>query len=197
MSKNKSDTLVTSVMNVTNLNRYPIKSLTGEELEEANIKTTGIEYDRHWMLVDDKSKFIIISLLIVFIRCAWYLLNTQPKIPGRPSKLEKTAARSGHFILYLLMITLPLSGWLMTSAEGVIKKLPTLGSMKFIMPGINQNIELTIYASKIHTLLAWLIIFFSCLHILAALKHHYINKDFVLRRMLPYSNKKAILMKRN
>lgn len=58
MSKNKTDTLVTTVMNVTKLNRYPIKSLTGEELEQANIKTTGIEYDRHWMLVDACGKFI-------------------------------------------------------------------------------------------------------------------------------------------
>jgi len=101
MSKNKSDTLVTTIINVTNLNRYPIKSLTGEELEEANIKTTGIEYDRHWMLVDDTRKFITqrknpqLALLSAWVDGG--ALNL--KIPGHKRIISKVESKSNNDLM--------------------------------------------------------------------------------------------------
>ncbi|MFT5452163.1 MAG: hypothetical protein ACI9N9_001651 [Enterobacterales bacterium] len=98
MSKNKTDSLVTAAISVTNLNRYPIKSLKGEELEGANIKTTGIEYDRHWMLVDDKGKFITqrkhpqLALL-----SAWIEGDTlNLKIPGQEKIISKIKPQANN-----------------------------------------------------------------------------------------------------
>jgi uncharacterized protein YcbX len=101
MSINKSDSLLSTVMKVTNLNRYPVKSLTGEEIEQANIKTTGIEYDRHWMLVDDKGKFITqrkhpkLSLLKAWIDGD--ALNL--KIPGQKKLVSKIIPKANNDLI--------------------------------------------------------------------------------------------------
>ena len=139
--------------------------------------------------------FGIAFLITTLIRIIWAAVNIQPQIPGKPSKFERMAAKFGHISLYVLMLALPLSGWLITSAKGVAKKLPTIGNYHLAIPGISKNFNLSKNVHLIHEILAWVIIIFIVLHIAAALKHHYINKNFVLRRMLPNRNNKMIIKK--
>ncbi len=147
----------------------------------------------HFIAKNSHQLLGIFFFIMICLRSIWYLINIQPKIPGKPSKLEQISAKLGHIALYLLMLILPLTGWVMSSAQGLSSKFPTIGNFYLVLPGIPYSRELTMLAHQYHTVFAWLTIVLSCIHIIAALKHHYINKDFVLRRMLPYRNKKTIL----
>ena len=79
------------------------------------------------------------------------------------------------------MFALPITGWLISSANG----LPISFFGLFLMPDlISPNPSVHRLMETIHAWLAYALIAFFILHVLAALKHHFINKDNILRRML-------------
>lgn len=122
-------------------------------------------------------------LLLGIIRIVWALMNPHPGYSDKVPGWQVFAARSMHFILYALVIAMPLSGWIMSMAAG---KTPMyFGLFPVVLPGVPLGRPLAKLANWYHLVLAWTIISFVSLHILAALKHHFINKDNVLKRMLP------------
>lgn len=133
-----------------------------------------------------KSLGITILALSLF-RLLWRLMNPPPALPEGMKPHEKLLAHAAHWVLYFLMIAMPLTGWLMVSAS---KKYPTIffwmGEVPFIpMPmGIDGKATAETFG-EIHEMLAIGAIFLVALHVAAALKHHCIVKDNVLTRMLP------------
>ncbi len=124
----------------------------------------------------------ITILIIMILRVLWKLTNSIPKLPKNTPKWENIAVKLTHLSLYLLAFIMPFSGWLMSTASN---NAPDFWWwFKWSLPGISTNHHLADFAHALHNILAWVIIGFVCLHILAALKHHFINKDDVLRRML-------------
>lgn len=118
-------------------------------------------------------------LILVFFRLMWRATNLTPalSIPW----WEKTAARMVHGIFYIFMFAMPLSGWLMTSAAG----LPASFFGLFVLPDpISPNENARLVFREVHELVGYGLIFTILLHIIAALKHHFINKDDILRRIL-------------
>ena len=121
------------------------------------------------------------------LRLIWRLLNPPPALPANMTVIEKFLAHSAHWMLYFLMVAMPLTGWLMVSAS---KKLPTvffwMGEVPFIpMPeGINGKMTAMMF-KEYHYWLAIGAIVLVTAHILAALKHHFITQDSILLRMLP------------
>jgi cytochrome b561 len=94
---------------------------------------------------------------------------------------EKIAARSVHYTFYVLMFALPVSGWIITSAAG----LPASFFGLFVLPTlVAPNEETRILFQEIHRWVGYGLIAIIVLHVSAALKHHFINKDDILRRML-------------
>jgi cytochrome b561 len=123
----------------------------------------------------------LLTLIIVLLRIWWTLSNRKPQIPN--AKLwEKIAVHSTHGLIYLALIGMPISGWLMSTAAGYP---PHILAYTFGMPGVTKNMALAGTAADVHLVLAWILITLVSLHILAAFKHHFINKDNVLKRMLP------------
>jgi cytochrome b561 len=121
----------------------------------------------------------ILVLMLVFMRFFWRLTNNTPSL--NIPLLEKIAARTVHWLFYLFMFALPITGWLMTSAAG----LPVSFFGLFVLPNLvsaNQQ-SLALY-QEIHKWLAYGLIATFFLHSAAALKHHFINKDDILKRML-------------
>ena len=122
----------------------------------------------------------ILILMLVSLRIFWRITSIIPSLTAL-SAFEKYAALIVHWAFYGLMIALPITGWLMTSSAG----LPVSFFGLFVLPDLifpdqdNQHLFATI-----HEWLAYTLIFLICLHILAALKHHFVNKDDILRRML-------------
>jgi cytochrome b561 len=133
------------------------------------------------MLARHKSVGITI-LALVLVRLTWRALNPTPALPPTLRPYERVLAHSTHAALYALLILLPLSGWLMSSARNFavswfnVFQLPNL-----VAP--DQRLYQAMIST--HHALAWVLGGLVALHVLAALKHHYVLKDDVLRRMLP------------
>lgn len=124
-----------------------------------------------------------ILIVLVVLRYGWRLNNPVPKLPDDMKWHEKLAAHGGHMGLYGLMLAMPLSGWLMSSAAG----FPVSVFGWFTLPNlIAADKELTETFKEAHELLAFAIIGLASIHALAALYHHFIRKDYILRRMLPW-----------
>ncbi|WP_284447397.1 cytochrome b [Fluviibacter phosphoraccumulans] len=120
--------------------------------------------------------------LLVFVRVAWRITHRPPTLPEHMKSMERIIAHGGHHMLYLLMIVIPLSGWLMSSAKGFqtvlfgVLPLPDLLEKNEALGGLLQQLHMGLN------------LFFAAVvigHVAAALKHHFVNKDDVLRRMLP------------
>ena len=119
---------------------------------------------------------------LVLLRLTWRLLNPPPALPGGMSDWERRAAEISHRLLYLLMLVMPITGWLMSSAKGFqtvwfgVLPLPDL---------LHKNPPLGEALEEVHATLGVIILCFVGLHVLAALKHHFIDRDDVLARMTP------------
>eukprot|EP01032_Pedospumella_encystans_P025624 gene25624-28954_t len=92
------------------------------------------------------------------------------------------AAHAGHFLLYVLMIAIPLSGWLMSSAKGV----PTVWFGVLPIPDlIGKDKALGRSLAELHEALNIGLLVLIAGHAAAAFFHHFFHKDDTLRRMLP------------
>lgn len=121
----------------------------------------------------------LLVLFLFFLRLSWRILNTTPELPI--VWWEKLAARLVHWIFYGFMLALPVTGWLLTSAAG----LPVSFFGWFTLPNLvapDESLRQTL--TVVHKYLAYALIATIGLHVLAALKHHFIDKDNVLRRMI-------------
>ena len=123
--------------------------------------------------------FGILVLGLALLRIIWRLSNKTPNLAI--PKLELIAARLAHVGLYALMLAMPLSGWLMSSAAG----LPPSFFGLFTLPSlVAPSDELRHVFGFMHQWFAYGLIALIAVHTLAALKHHFIDKDDILRRML-------------
>ena len=118
--------------------------------------------------------------LLVWLRLAWRVTHPAPALPPSMSSLMQLAAHAGHMALYGLMIVIPLTGWLMSSAKGVqtvwfgVLPIPDL---------LGRDKELGNLLKDVHEALNWLLMLTLAGHLSAALWHHFVLKDDTLRRM--------------
>jgi cytochrome b561 len=124
----------------------------------------------------------VTAFLLVLVRLAWRAMHRPPELPVAMSAALRWVAHAGHGLIYLLMITIPLSGWLMSSAKGFqtvyfgVLPIPDL---------LDKNKELGDVLLQVHATLNFLLAAVVTGHVLAAVKHHIVDKDDVLTRMLP------------
>ncbi len=122
------------------------------------------------------------AFLLVLFRLVWRITHRPPALPANMPPLMQLIAHAGHAALYLLMIAIPLSGWLMSSAKGFqtvwfgVLPIPDL---------LSKDKELGDALALVHQSLNLLFAITLAGHIGAALKHHFIDKDDILTRMLP------------
>ena len=136
-----------------------------------------------------KSAGLTILALALF-RILWRLLHRPPALPSTMKPWERGAAAFTHLAFYILMIAIPLTGWAMasTSSSGV----PTFWFGLFEVPalpglsGAEEMHDIHEASEEAHEILANLTILLLLLHVGAALKHHFWNRDDVLKRMLPF-----------
>lgn len=126
--------------------------------------------------------------LLIVARLAWRATHRPPALPATTGAGARFAAHAAHGALYALMLAIPLSGWLMSSAQGVttvwfgLLPLPDL---------LARDAALGNRLAQAHAVLNYTLLALVILHIAAALKHHYIDRDNVLTRMLPFIGNKA------
>lgn len=150
----------------------------------------------HGLPNSDPSKFMLyqlhkstgITILVLTIaRIAWRFAGPVPPLPATMATWERWAAHTSHFLFYALMILIPLSGWAVasTSSSGV----PTVWFGLFEVPHLPVPVteEAHEAAEEGHELFGNLMILLLLVHVGAALKHHFWDRDTVLRRMLPFT----------
>jgi cytochrome b561 len=121
-------------------------------------------------------------LMLAILRLLWRLKHTAPPLPAAMTRFERLAARGTHFAFYVLLFAMPLTGWMMSSAKNYSVSWFGL----FTWPNlIGKNETAFDFLRSTHDLLSDVLFAIAVLHILAALKHHFWNRDDVLRRMLP------------
>jgi cytochrome b561 len=121
--------------------------------------------------------------LVVLLRLAWRLVNHVPAAPPGTPGWQRLGAGVSHFLLYAILIVMPLTGWIMSS----MKNLPLvyLGLIEIPSPfGVNQKWAGIL--AEVHETLALILLVLVGIHVLAALYHHFVRRDDVLRRMLPW-----------
>ena len=123
----------------------------------------------------------LLILLLMLCRLFWALMNPKPELPVGTKIWERMLSRAVHFTLYVLILAMPVAGWVMSSASG---HAPFIGSFKMKLP-IAESDEVSHVAMNTHNFLAIVIIILVSLHVLAALFHFFIKKDNVLQRMMP------------
>ncbi len=130
-------------------------------------------------------------LILSLLRLFWRLTHPAPALPPDMTPFERFAAKVTHVAFYLLMIGLPLTGWVVVSASKL--GLPTLYWGLFEWPhlpmfGMAAEAKAALEESvgQVHEFLAYSTIALLVLHVAAALKHHLVNHDDVLSRMLPF-----------
>jgi len=124
----------------------------------------------------------VTAFLLVLARLAWRFTHRPPALPAAMPASARLAAHAGHALLYALMIAIPLSGWLMSSAKGFqtvyfgVLPIPDLlhkdKALGDLLLSVHHTLNLVLAATVVG-------------HAAAALKHHFIDRDDVLARMLP------------
>lgn len=128
--------------------------------------------------------FIILGLSV--FRLLLRLSHKAPALPDGMKAAEKLGAKFSHIAFYVFMIGIPISGWVMVSsspyviATKIFKVIPV-----FDLPGLPRTESFNELTKGVHEYMGMAIAALLILHITAALKHHFVNKDDVLARMLP------------
>jgi len=124
--------------------------------------------------------------VILMVRIFWRSVNVTPEnAESNATKVEVKAAHYAHLLLYVLMATLMLTGYLISTADGRAIDVFGLVSIAALPFSVENQEDI---AGSIHEILAWTLVILSSGHGLAALKHHFINKNNTLIRMLKVLN---------
>jgi len=126
----------------------------------------------------------ITILIFAVIRLIWRWLNPVPELAEDTPIYQKHLARAVHIGLYGLIFLLPVSGWLASSFDGIPVSYFTWFEFPDLFAADKEWGELT---KEVHDTLVGLLVLLAGLHVVAALKHHCVDKDNTLRRMLPFS----------
>lgn len=124
--------------------------------------------------------FGVTVLFLIVLRIIWRLSDKIVLPPSDLPHIMKLGAKSGHFLLYLFMLIMPISGVMMSRFGGY--DIPVFGL--FTISSLEKNKELATLSHTIHVTAIWGFIALIVLHIGAAFYHHFVRKDNVLIRML-------------
>ncbi len=122
----------------------------------------------------------ITVLLLVGLRLAWRATHTPPALPANMTALQRKASHAVHALLYLLMVAVPLSGWVMSSAKGFqtvwfgVLPLPDL---------VGKDKALGEALEEVHEFLNYTMLVLVVLHVAAAIKHQLQAGGTYLQRM--------------
>ncbi len=122
--------------------------------------------------------------LFALARLAWRLRHAAPPLPAATPAWQRNAASASHVLLYVLILVIPLSGWLYSSAAGV----PTVYFGLLQLPDlVTRDKALAEPLKTVHVTMNYSLLVLVVVHAAAAFKHHFIDRDDVLIRMLPFA----------
>ena len=133
--------------------------------------------------------FGLVVLALALVRLGWRLTHKAPPLPEGTKTWERLLARATHTAFYVLIIGVPLAGWWVVSSSSYgtgsfffVADIPVLPGAGILSHGAWE---------EVHEIMAKLVIGLLVLHVAAALKHHYVDKDGVLARMAPWVTRRT------
>jgi cytochrome b561 len=148
----------------------------------------GLDYYRGWYrTAPDLHKSVGLVLFAVMLgRLAWRFVSPPPSAPASHGPTTRLASKVGHAFLYFALFALMLSGYLISTADDRGIAVFGLFEVPATLTSIPDQADV---AGVIHEYLAWALVIFAGLHALAALKHHFIDRDATLVRMFGRTGK--------
>lgn len=121
----------------------------------------------------------ILLLMLLRLISVWHI--GRPGLPESSPRWEKVFSRVVQYGFYVFLILMPLSGWIMSMAAG---RTPVVfGLFALPLPGVPLDEKLAHTFKEVHESIAITLLVLLFFHVAGALKHHFINRDNVLRRM--------------
>jgi cytochrome b561 len=127
----------------------------------------------------------ILVLALLLVRVGTRLATFRAMAPSSLPRLMRWAAAATHLALYALLLAQPLLGWALTNAHGHDVRLPGLPPLPAL---VAADPDLADTLDSLHVGVAWVLAGGIVLHVLAALFHHFVRRDDVLRAMLPVAD---------
>jgi cytochrome b561 len=144
---------------------------------------TGLEITPDKLRYYAWHKWVGISVfLLAAARLAWRAAHPAPKLPATMPAWQIRASGATHALLYVLMLAIPLSGWIYSSSTGVSVVYLGLVPLPDLVPKDRETAKSLLL---LHNSLNYLLAAAVTVHIAAALKHHFVDRDDILARMLP------------
>ncbi|NIY46995.1 cytochrome b [Cedecea colo] len=128
----------------------------------------------------------MLVLLVMVIRVLWRFISPPPPSLTSYTRLTRISAVAAHLLLYVLLFAILFSGYLISTADGKPVSVFGLFDIPATIADAGAQADL---AGMLHLWLAWGVVILSVLHGLAALKHHFIDQDVTLKRMLGKSSR--------
>ncbi len=138
--------------------------------------------DEIGLLARHKS-FGMTVLMLMILRALWNWRHAPPDFPESMKRTARFLARATHIAFYIVLLTMPLSGWMMISAKGASTSWFGLWTWPSL---VGQNHDAYGLWRATHATLSRVLFMLASLHVAIALKHHFWNKDSVLMRMLSF-----------
>ena len=120
-------------------------------------------------------------LLLIVLRSLWRLTHQPPHAP-QATAFQNFAVKGGHFLLYVLMFVMPISGWADSSSAGYPIEFAGLFPLPPLVP---KNPAMEGFYNTVHCYVGYFTGVVILGHIAMALKHHFVDRDNTLRGMLP------------
>lgn len=143
-------------------------------------------YDAWYKRAPDLHKSIgVLLFAMMLVRLLWRSWN--PRVTPEPNTgpLAHRLAVGAHFLLYLLSFTVMISGYLISTADGHGVSVFDSFQVPALLSGLPQQADI---AGRVHRWLAYALVGLAALHALAALKHHFIDRDRTLKKMFCHNN---------
>ncbi|MBX9946356.1 MAG: cytochrome b [Reyranella sp.] len=128
----------------------------------------------------------LVVLVLTAARLLWRWRHPPPPLPDAVTRWERALAPAGHWALLLLLLAMPLSGWLMSSAAGISVVWFGVLPLPDMVPrdtGLFESLR------TLHYVLSRLLILVLAVHVIAVLHHDVVRRDGILRRMWPTGGK--------
>ena len=170
-------------------NRYSIVSLILHWLIAALVVTqvaliTVYESTESRDFVNAHKSVGLTILVLTLVRLGWRIANPAIPLPDTMRRWERLLARATHVLFYVFMIGMPLAGWAASSAAG--RDILWFGLFPWPLLPIGGGREMEGQLMDMHELAAKALYVLLALHVAGALKHHFIDRDNVLHRMIPW-----------
>ncbi len=132
--------------------------------------------------------FGFVVLALAALRLLWRLVNPSPALPADMPAYQRIVAHLSHAGLYAVLFALPISGWLMVSASPW--GIPTVLFDVIPVPHLpvpevlGTKAQAEEFLKEVHELLGFVLLGLVAAHVAAALKHHFLNRDTILKRIV-------------